>query len=751
MLAGLRTCIFPRRFARLESLAPAYSALTTSYPTPSRRNCSSHNMADDSSAAGERQSVQHNGKEYTAIKEGLAYILNQAPADEPQKPKPKPKNGQPGEGSQAVFYNPIQQFNRDLTVLAIRAYANHVDAAKKKKKEKKRDIDAKKGRKRKRDQTEGGEKEEKPTEGDGDVQNGDENRAAPVAPAATSSIPRHEFTILDALTATGLRALRYAAEIPQTTCVVANDLSTSAVEAMKVNIEYNGLGDRIQPNLGDARAYMYSLQGASSVKGVKIKKFDVIDLDPYGTAAPFFDAAVQAIKDDGLLCVTCTDAGVWASTGYPEKTFALYGGLPCKGPHSHEGGLRLILHGIAMSAARYGLAIEPLLSLSVDFYSRFFIRARQSPVDVKHLASNVMLVYNCDSGCGSWSTQPLGSTRVRMDKKGNPFYNYTLAQGPPSNSHCEHCGFKTHVSGPMWAGPLHNHHFIQTILDMLPGLDQKTYCTVDRINGMLTTALEENLDLVPIPTDKSSSPSASPPPAESESPNPPGLIPRIDPAVHDPHPFYFTLGSLSSVVHTHTVPFDAFRGALRHLGYRSTRSHAKPNSIRTDAPWDVIWEIMREWARQKSPIREGSLSPKSAGAAIMAKSRENIAKLAEAEKEHPGSDAVDQAISTLKKDVTAALDTGKDVTDLLTKLEAAVFRSRSFKTAPAPPPLKVHDQKQVGSTTTNRPHPSTLDIVFDEALGKDVPQNQGGKGKRLVRYQMNPRANWGPLSRASAR
>jgi tRNA G26 N,N-dimethylase Trm1 len=33
------------------------------------------------------------------------------------------------------------------------------------------------------------------------------------------------------------------------------------------------------------------------------------DLDPYGTASPFLDAAVQAAKDGGLLCVTCTDAG----------------------------------------------------------------------------------------------------------------------------------------------------------------------------------------------------------------------------------------------------------------------------------------------------------------------------------------------------------------------------------------------------------------------------------------------------------
>lgn len=72
-------------------------------------------------------------------------------------------------------------------------------------------------------------------------------------------------------------------------------------------------------------------------------RFDVIDLDPYGTAAPFIDGAVQAVNDggksigqhtaefflgeitdidsslEGLLCVTCTDLAVLAGANYSEK------------------------------------------------------------------------------------------------------------------------------------------------------------------------------------------------------------------------------------------------------------------------------------------------------------------------------------------------------------------------------------------------------------------------------------------------
>ena len=37
------------------------------------------------------------------------------------------------------------------------------------------------------------------------------------------------------------------------------------------------------------------------------KKFHCVDIDPYGSPAPFVDAAVQCVADGGLLMVTATD------------------------------------------------------------------------------------------------------------------------------------------------------------------------------------------------------------------------------------------------------------------------------------------------------------------------------------------------------------------------------------------------------------------------------------------------------------
>ncbi|OJJ08966.1 hypothetical protein ASPVEDRAFT_48089 [Aspergillus versicolor CBS 583.65] len=693
------------------------------------------------------QLVHHDGKEYRIIREGRAYILK--PPAETAATQATRRDLKPEDASQTVFYNPIQQFNRDLTVLALRVYGEHVMALNKVKNEKRKrkaqGSTAGKNKRRKLGDEGVTVSKEQGSKQDSEAQEpeNESKQTADAHPRTGSSPP---FTILDALSASGLRALRYATEIPCVTRVVANDLSSSAIQSMKLNIEYNRLDKLIQPNNGDARIYMYSrLKPASSPhKKEDSDKFNVIDLDPYGSAAPFIDAAVQSVKDEGLLCITCTDAGVWASNGYPEKCFSLYGGVPMKGTHSHEGGLRLILNSVATSAGKYGLAIEPLLSLSIDFYARLFVRIHRSPAEAKFTSGNTMLVYNCDSGCGAWTTQPLTQTRQKLDKKGNPFYHFGFAQAPSTNQKCEHCGMKTHLSGPMWGGPLHNPHFIQRILNLLPRVDKDVYQTIDRVEGMLTTALEEDLSLEPFSEDdKSQSLSdSSSNNTQAQTEEAVHIIPRADPALRDAHPFYFSLSSVSKVLHTTTVPYDSFRGAIRHLGYRCTRSHTKPNTVRTDAPWTVIWEIMREWVRQKQPVKEGSIRPGTAAAGVMAKSRERAKD--------------DSQLTLLKKELISATEAGKDMSDLITRVEATLYRSALLKkdqNAPGPNlnstgeiPQHKNGSQEIGAYRSSPPHQtsSELEVVFDETLGR-----QTGHRRRLVRYQMNPRANWGPLSRAS--
>ena len=370
-------------------------------------------------ALGEAVPITINGQLYRKITEGKADIVApyQAKTDKPQKEPTQ--SGQPrnnAEGEQAVFYNPIQQYNRDLSVLAILTYGESVVEQKllryaknaentgRRKSRKKQKVTASvnnsttdspanglstiaatasstangtsnSSAKRKLDDTEDHAEDDsssKRTKSNEDVtaddvevqqlsvppQNGDNAGTSIESIDSIEDLkPRQiPFHILDALSASGLRAVRYAKEIPFATKIVANDLLPTAVEAIKLNIEHNGISDKVIANTGDAIRYMCNRSG-ENVPGQPNHKFDVVDLDPYGTAAPFLDAAVQSLTDGGLLCVTCTDAAVFASNGYPEKAFALYNGTTLKGPHSHEGGLRLILNAVATTAPKYRLSI----------------------------------------------------------------------------------------------------------------------------------------------------------------------------------------------------------------------------------------------------------------------------------------------------------------------------------------------------------------------------------------------------------
>jgi tRNA (guanine26-N2/guanine27-N2)-dimethyltransferase len=63
--------------------------------------------------------------------------------------------------------------------------------------------------------------------------------------------------------------------------------------------------------------------------------FDVIDLDPYGTAVPFLDSAIQSISNGGMMAITFTDMAVLCSKN-PEVCFYKYGAIPNNKFYCHE-------------------------------------------------------------------------------------------------------------------------------------------------------------------------------------------------------------------------------------------------------------------------------------------------------------------------------------------------------------------------------------------------------------------------------
>jgi len=222
-----------------------------------------------------------------------------------------------------VFYNPPQIPNRDLSVLALQQFSEMWASQ-----------PSKPAADRHRTLRQGSAPA--PADAGAPEAGVPEAAAAQEPPAclpASASKPaaRRGLRVLDALSASGLRTIRYAKEVSGLREVVANDVDPVAHQTMSSNFGRNGLLEgggeqscRVTSTVGDAVALLYASRPPAG------GRFDVVDLDPYGTASPFLDGAVQAVSEGGLLMVTCTDMAVLAGA-YPEACFAKYGAWPLKG------------------------------------------------------------------------------------------------------------------------------------------------------------------------------------------------------------------------------------------------------------------------------------------------------------------------------------------------------------------------------------------------------------------------------------
>ncbi|KAG7363778.1 S-adenosyl-L-methionine-dependent methyltransferase [Nitzschia inconspicua] len=404
------------------------------------------------------------------------------------------------------------------------------------------------------------------------------------------------ITILDALAASGLRSIRYWKEIPGVRHVTINDLEKAATERAHDNLKRNQLDhvvlsnntDRdvgICVNHGDATHEMYLSRKPQQQPIPSSSKtntsapppsymlqqqpmWDVIDLDPYGSAAPFLDAAVQAVENGGMLCITCTDMAALGGS-HPETAYGRYAALPIQSAkYLQELALRILLYTISVSAARYGRTIRPILSVGMDFYVRVFVEIRDDKRGVTNLSLNIGNVYQ-SSQCSSFVVLPHGQMG---GNKGNVYQSRRLTP-----SVCPETGANFKIGGPLWLGPLHDQSVIRTALQRLsdescvsPNL--KRIATRKRLEGLLTSVSEE-LDT----------------------------------------PLYYTMPGLCQALKCTSPSNKDFKAALINAGYKVSGYHKEPTAIKTDAPDEVVWDIMRAWVERhplKKEPQEGSAAAK---------------------------------------------------------------------------------------------------------------------------------------------
>lgn len=374
------------------------------------------------------------------------------------------------------------------------------------------------------------------------------------------------ITILEALSATGLRSIRYAKELQGVKEIIANDLSSQAVAAIKANVDRNCVSPLITPSEADA----VQLMSATS------KKFTAIDLDPYGCPSRFLDSAVRSVEDGGLMLITSTDMAVLCGNT-PETCFIKYGAVSLKTRACHEQALRILLRCIEQHANLYGRYITPLLSISVDFYIRVFVTINTSQHECKMSSSKQSMVFMC-IGCDALTLQPLGVLKPNPTLKNPKQVKFAVPTGPPVSKLCDHCGHPHHIGGPIWSEPIHNQDFLEKLLVTVTS-DRFSYLTNQkRIFGMLTVIKEELPDV----------------------------------------PLYYGIDKLCSIVHLESIPALKLRSALLYAGYRVSISHCWKTSVKTNAPMNVIWDIFRCWQKLK-PVKQSHLIDGTPVKAILSK------------------------------------------------------------------------------------------------------------------------------------
>ena len=170
------------------------------------------------------------------------------------------------------------------------------------------------------------------------------------------------------------------------------------------------------------------------------KRFDIIDLDPFGTPVPYLDSAFRALKNKGLIAATATDMAPFCGV-HAKACLRKYGGKPIRTEYCHEVAVRLLAGIMAKTAAQHDIGVQVLFSHSTDHYIRVYAQIGYGAKKADDSLKNVGYILHCFN-C------------MHREVIYQPF-------GCPT---CHECGAKMDYTGPLWTGPIADQGFVERIM-----------------------------------------------------------------------------------------------------------------------------------------------------------------------------------------------------------------------------------------------------------------------------------------------
>jgi len=242
---------------------------------------------------------------------------------------------------------------------------------------------------------------------------------------------------LEGLSGIGARGLRIANEL-KIEDIIINDLNPTALKMAQYSASLNNL-----KNVEFSEKEVCRFLSNYSKKG---ERGSIIDIDPFGSPAAFFDCGIRAIMHGGILSTTATDLQVLNGL-FQEACRRKYGGVPVRVEYGNEIAIRLILGCLRTVAARLGVQIIPMFVESDMHYYRTYVKVLNRPDQQK----NIGYILHCKN---------CGHRKISLEQE----------------QECELCKLKINVGGPLWIGKIFDRGFIQDMLSEIPNLKIDKVC-----------------------------------------------------------------------------------------------------------------------------------------------------------------------------------------------------------------------------------------------------------------------------------
>ena len=260
--------------------------------------------------------------------------------------------------------------------------------------------------------------------------------------------------VLDAMTGSGIRVLRYGVEA-QADELWANDGNPDVAEVLRQNLANFSHCKAI----AECRITHESVPQIFWQCAIEQDYYDLIDIDSFGNPAAWVAACLLAVRSGGLIYLTSTD-GRAISGHFPQDSLRLYGAYTRSTPSVQEHALRLMMGSLAQQGAMQGFTIEPVFSLYSGQIYRVMVRVQHRvPQFEKHHG----FVAYCPS-CGAYQLP----TWRHLTRASCPDHDRPLPMA---------------LVGPLWTGPLHDPNFLQDMIAIAPRF--KTLSGVQRFLELL--------------------------------------------------------------------------------------------------------------------------------------------------------------------------------------------------------------------------------------------------------------------------